>query len=94
MAVCEKSLDEPGVWYMRYVYAQTPVARIQQLMGGGVAITFLRGANPPGPYYAANIKQAMRHVGRWMDTREERLHGEKVSWVMKPPNIGHLLPKG
>lgn len=80
MAVCEQSLDEPGVYYMRYLHAETPVARIQLLLGGGVAITFLRGARPPGPYYGASLKQAMRHVGRWMDLREERLHGPQRSY--------------
>lgn len=86
MAVYEKSIHEPGVWYMRYLYDETAVARIQALFGGGVAITFLRGARPPGPYYAASLQQAVRHVGRWMETREARLHGP---WTTKHPENAH-----
>ncbi|HEV2540178.1 MAG TPA: hypothetical protein VGU03_10775 [Frateuria sp.] len=56
------------------------MVRIVELIGGGCAVTFLRGADPPGPYYAASVKQAWKHAGRWMKSREDRLHGPPESY--------------
>jgi len=85
-SVYVKSIHEPGVWHMKYIYDETDVARLQSLIGGGVTITFLRGAKPPGPYYAASLKQAVRFVGRWMDSREKWLHGPSMT---KHPENAH-----
>lgn len=84
--IMENSPGEPGIWYLRYLYSETPVVRIVELIGGGCVVTFLRGACPPGPYYAASRQQAWKHAGRWMASREHLLQGTLIT---KHPENAH-----
>ena len=73
--------------YFRSDYGTTHFCRVAPLDDGRWEIMFTRGANPPGPHYAASFLQAKRWVVRFAMRREKQLIGPPTQWCPPSPFV-------